>query len=246
MDHLLNSIPSLFFKSIYEDTIMQELDWLGTDSMTRYQDNLKNRYDDLKRFGWIDKKVSYKFNSLGFRCDDFDGSPCAMFLGCSNTIGVGIPLEETWAQLVAKSLGLKCANLGIGASSPDTAFRLCLGYIDRLKPKIVIYNQPPESRMEIINGSKLENYILKDLRINSNEIYLKKYVVTKDNSLLNYLKNFFAIKHICAERNIKLAAFDNFMSSDYYDNAPKDYARDLNHYGPLHNLEFSKYVLSKI
>lgn len=250
MDHLLNSIESINFNSFYAKLSSTEVDWLATDSISRYYDNLAHRHHDLERFGWIDKKITYKFNSLGFRCDEFTDEPSAMFLGCSNTIGVGLPLEDTWAQIVSKSLNLKCVNLGIGASSPDTAFRLCLGYIDKIKPKIIFYNQPPENRMEVINADKLENCTHGDIHIDSNEIFLKKYVITKDNLLLNYIKNFFAIKNLCAERNIKLLAFDNFMTCEYYENAPVDspvdYARDLNHYGSLHNLEFSRHVLSKL
>lgn len=238
------------FTSYYKKHASQELSWLISDGRDLFEFNLKNRYDDLKRFGWLDKKITYKFNSMGFRCEEFTDQPSAMFLGCSMTVGIGLPVEETWPSIVSKSLNLQCANLGIGGSSPDTAFRMCLGYIDKIKPKVVVYNQPPPGRLEIINSEQepsAVNLIVKDLPVDYLDDYLKKYIIDISNFNVNYLKNYFAIKLLCEERNIKFVSFGNFKKRGIgMPWNPDDLARDLIHPGTRQNRDFASYVLTHI
>ena len=50
-----------------------------------------------------DGRVTYKFNSDGFRCDEFkkdhEGKLHVLFAGCSETEGVGSPLDTSWAKM---------------------------------------------------------------------------------------------------------------------------------------------------
>jgi hypothetical protein len=239
-------LDSINFSSKYKKYSSQEIKWIEADSLEHFQFNLKNRYEDLHRLGWLDKNVTYKFNSLGFRCEEFSDQPSAMFLGCSMTVGIGLPVEETWANIVSTSLKLQCINLAAGGNSPDTAFRMCLGYIDKIKPKIVIYNQPPEGRIELVNFREIENLILKDFSIDTLDPYLKKYVISPSNLNLNYLKNYFAIKLLCLERNIKFIIFDDNVLTGCCMGDQTDLARDLVHPGTGRNKDFASYVLSNI
>lgn len=238
------------FNSIYKHYANQELKWLTADTEERYHDNIKNRYDDLKRFGWLEKSITYKFNSYGFRCDEFSDRPTAMFLGCSNTVGVGIPYENTWAYIVSKELNLECANLGLGGGSSDSAFRMCLGYIDIVKPKLVVYNQPPAARLEIINDRNdgvIENFQLFNYehRYFQPHGYIGDYISCKTNINMNKTKNLLAIKYLCHERNIKFLYFDNY-GENFGPVADRDMARDLMHPGILHNAEFAEHVLTTL
>jgi len=235
------------FKSFYIEFANQELNWLPMDTEFHYKDNLESNRHLLEKYKWLDKKITYKFNSLGFRCDEFTDEPTAMFLGCSNTIGIGLPVEETWASIVAKNLNLKCANLAIGGGSADTAFRMCLGYIDQVKPKIVIYNVPPVGRLELLGVNKFweSQIFLRDLDPKSDDKFLLRFAAYKSNELLNYKKNLYGIKFLCMERNIKFLHFENYLSH-FSLRACQDKARDLSHYGTMHNAEFARHVLSKI
>jgi hypothetical protein len=235
------------FSSIYKQFANQELDWLPMDTHDKFIEHLEHRFADLKKYGWIDKKISYKFNSLGFRCEEFTEEPSIMFLGCSNTIGIGLPIEETWASIVAKNLNLKCVNLGQGGGSPDLCFRLCYGFLELIKPKVVVYNEPPPGRLELAvqlneTARRLKSIQLRNVNVNS-EPYLKDYVSDITNTKMNYEKNYYAIKSLCADKNIKFV-----YSNDYWlERADKgDYARDLSHPGTNHNFFFARHILSQI
>ena len=44
--------------------------------------------------GWDrPEAITYKFNSEGFRCEEFDDSPCLVALGCSFTFGNALPVD---------------------------------------------------------------------------------------------------------------------------------------------------------
>jgi len=105
----------------------QTLEWLPTDTQESYekliQDPGHRAY--FAEQGWDQPgAITYQFNSHGFRADQFDGGPYMLALGCSFTVGIGLPDHSTWARQTATALGLKCANLGWGGYSADSCYRL--------------------------------------------------------------------------------------------------------------------------
>ena len=146
----------MIYTSIYKKYASRSLNWLPMDSEELYLNNLKNpaQYELLKTHNWIDSNFTYKFNANGFRCNEFTSDPTIMFIGCSHTIGIGLPEDNTWPSIVSKKLNMACANLGQGGGSADTAFRLCHGWIDQIKPKIVRKNQLYESLSRIHQGNR--------------------------------------------------------------------------------------------
>jgi hypothetical protein len=227
--------------SFYKNYANQTLDWLQMDNEDLYKKNLKENYDLLETNGWINQKFTYKFNSHGFRCDEFSIDPTIMFLGCSNTCGVGLPVDTIWPEIVSKNLNMRCANLGIGAGSNDTTFRLCDGWIDRINPQIVILLRTYPHRLELVDSSTIYNLSL--TRKNLDEVsreFLTKWSTDDNNGYFNDLKNHLAIQHICASRNIK------FLSLEPTQLYHVDTARDLSHCGKNSNKMFADTVLSKM
>jgi hypothetical protein len=224
------------YNSKYKGFSNHTIDWLPGDTHILYKHNLINRYDELKQHNWIDTTFTYKFNSLGFRCDEFTHDPTIMFLGCSLTVGIGLPIESIWPELVAKNLKMNCANLGIGGSSCDTAFRFCHGYIDKIKPKLVVFMIPPGIRFENVNDNQIEN-----LRISKPEYsgFYKNWASDDNNSYFNREKNILGLKMLCHERNTKLVVVG-------FERCSNSLARDLAHPGiECHDI-FSKKLLDKI
>ena len=78
------------------------------DTEERYLENLKLKRPEMESNGWINQEITYKFNSFAFRCNEFTSDPSILFLGCSHTVGVGLPIEHTWPTIVANNLNLKC------------------------------------------------------------------------------------------------------------------------------------------
>jgi hypothetical protein len=223
----------------YSKFANQTLDWFPSDDIIRYIDNCKSQRDLLEKYDWIDKKITYKFNSHGFRCDEFTEDPSIMFLGCSNTIGIGLPLEDNWPTLVSNELNLKMINLGIGGSGSDTAFRLANHYIPQLKPKILIHLESYEGRLSLISKNEIYEFLPSNYPKEFEKFYFE-WINCKENLELHELKHNFAIELICNKNNIKYIplSLDNFIQLDS--------ARDLSHWGILSSKVFHKKVLAKI
>lgn len=226
----------------------QTLKWHGTDTETLYQRNLSVYLEDLKRGNWIDREITYKFNSQGFRSDEFDSSDKnAMFLGCSHTLGVGLPYESTWAYIISQQLNLKNYNLGIGGGANDTAFRLANFWIDRLQPDIVFFLSTEPTRFELhTNAYNVGGYNVQHISVWNYEWYyhtkefMKNWYSSDINSDLNLLKNTLAIRQLCSERNIK------FVELSVLEVNGVDKARDLTHYGEQTHKTIAETFLSKL
>jgi hypothetical protein len=233
----------------------QSLNWFNADSEEKYTLNYKNRYLDLEINEWIDNHFIYKFNSHGFRSEEFSDEPTIMTLGCSNTFGVGLPVDKIWPELLAKELNMKCFNMGICGGSLDGAFRMCHGYIDIVKPKIVVLLEPPPNRMELFNVNSMPPCNIGTWNINSPgendpiENFAKLWLSSDYNDYFNREKNILAIKQMCIERNIKFV----YESSDklYPTNPPGSelksgmLARDLMHAGIFGHVKLTKKLLSE-
>lgn len=226
------------YNSFYKYLANRKKYWLPGDTLELYKENLINRYDDLKRNNWINSRFTYDFNSLGFRCKEFTHEPSIMFLGCSYTMGLALPVETIWPELISKQLKMNCANFGISGSSSDTAFRLCHGYIDIIKPKLVIFMVPPSIRFENVNDNRVSNVIISNPQYTD---FFKLWGIDDNNSYFNNEKNILAIKMLCHERNTKLIVvkYDELHCSN-------SLARDLAHWGvESHNI-FSNKLLEQI
>lgn len=217
----------------------QELLWYPYDDEESYQNNLLTRRDDLSRLGWIDKKITYKLNSAGYRSDEFQDNSI-VFLGCSITFGIGLPLESIYPTIVSAALDLPCSNLAVSGSSSDTAFRLSEYWLPKLKPKIVIMMTPDKSRLELL-GKEITNF-----RVNAhsmNNLFYQKWLMDEENTRLNQLKNILAVKSICTELGIKFLPFTVEQDFCFIES---DLARDLSHPGRLSHIKTAKKILSNI
>jgi hypothetical protein len=90
------------------------VEWSGTDQPQNMDPN------------WT-IPISYKFNNQGFRTyalDIINDNKINVALGCSQTMGIGLPVEMTWPFQIEKLTGIKTVNLGLGGASADTVARL--------------------------------------------------------------------------------------------------------------------------
>lgn len=230
------------YNSFYKNLANQTLEWLPMDTAELYVKNLAHNREKLELNGWIDKKITYQFNSQGFRCAEFSEEPSIMCLGCSFTIGIGLPIETIWPELIAKQLKMQCANFGIGGSSPDTAFRLCHGYIDKIKPKIVIFMVPPSIRCEFVAENNISNIIV-STDDKQHQDFFKLWASDDNNDYFNREKNILGIKMLCMERNIKFILTE---AKELINLSSHLRARDLVHRGADAHQNISKVLLERI
>jgi hypothetical protein len=98
----------------------------------------------------------YDLNKHGFRCDNFDtmkqDSKSVIYLGCSHTLGIGLPEEDVWSHKVHKQIEEKDAthynyiNLGSSGNGVDSYMHL-MPYFKKFKPSYVISLTPDITRM---------------------------------------------------------------------------------------------------
>lgn len=227
----------------------QTLEWLPTDTKENYekliQDPAHCKY--FAEMGWDQPSaITYKLNSHGFRCDEFASGPYVVALGCSFTIGLGLPLQDTWAYLVGKALGLKVANLAWGGYSADTCYRLAEYWVPELRPDYVCMLAPPSGRLELLleNTSKFEVFLAQSESkwYSANDLYIKHWFLNEKNAEINQRKNMLAVRQLCKDLSIPCIVID---AETYMCRSREEigYARDYMHAGPIaHKIVADKFV----
>lgn len=227
------------------------VEWMPTDSKESFvkmmQDPVHRAY--FEEQGW-DKPwaISYKLNSHGFRCEEFGNDRHLIALGCSYTMGIGLPVESIWPSLVGQALNLPVANFSWGGSSTDTCYRLLRYWIREINPKAVMILVPPLQRIELVmdeickqsDKPIAEVFMAGSLStyFNPNDVYLNHYFMQIENQRLNREKNIFAMKALCDEYEVP---FFSQTTDDTMTRSREDigYARDHLHGGPIIHREIA-------
>jgi hypothetical protein len=130
----------------------QEVNWLFGDSIDRYR-----RRGGHAIYGEND--VVYRFNSLGYRCPEFDvdADIRVVAIGCSHVLGLGLPQEAIFHELFAERLRATSGksvvlwNLGRCGASNDYISRLLYLAVPLLDPHIVLINFTHMARREYVS-----------------------------------------------------------------------------------------------
>lgn len=193
----------------------QEMWFSLTDSDT------KENYDRNPSPHWGEYSLSYKYNNQGFRSREFEpqtDNPILLTLGCSHTVGVGIPVNDNWPeQLGAKYFSDHVVyNAGLGGASADTVARLAVNLIPILKPKIVAILWPSLYRFETYHHGQDKNGTQFNGPWNASEYKLQ----FEDNNIYNnQIKNKLIVNLLKEIYNFKLIAIDvdkAFVDHDYH------------------------------
>ena len=197
----------------------------------------------------FNEAVSYKINAQGFRGEDFNNVEL-ITLGCSMTFGVGLNQERIWPSIVSNSLSLSLANISKPSGSPDTCFRFASYWVPKLKPKYLVYLQPPPGRFEILKSKTFSRerdpgIFTVDAYKQTRDYYeiYRSWLSNDLNNELSYNKNYLAIKQLCYENNIH---FLYYSAIDYDKTNPLDCARDGIHPGIRPSEVFAQKVINDI
>jgi hypothetical protein len=201
----------------------------GSDQKDLWKNNLKdpNTYKFFEKNGWIDEHaIPYTFNTHGFRCEEFNDRASWLALGCSNTEGVGLNIDNVWPSLLSKQINEHVWNLGIGAASMDTCFRILDYYIDKLNVQGIFLLQPPHHRFELFVNGIPKNYLINDTNL-VHDTTIKSWFGDENNAKFAAKRNMLAMKKICDDRNVRFIS----RSSEILVKDEQRQARDLLHYG---------------
>lgn len=225
------------------------LDWLPSDT----EENFKKLIEDPKHLeyfqeqGWLEPgAITYKINSHGFRSNEFDPEKRSIVaLGCSYTIGIGLPLTDIWPTMVGEALELEVYNLAYGGVGADTCYRLAEYWVPLLKPELVVMLAPPKSRIELLldlNNLKAEVFLpsSESSLFSDKDMFLKNWFADEENANINNRKNKLAVQQLCANLGIQCLTYD---AHDYMARSREEvgYARDYMHAGRRgHEMVFEK------
>jgi hypothetical protein len=111
---------------------------------------------------WRPDSFTYKYNSHGFRSREFDlkdSRSKILTLGCSHTVGVGVPQHENWAEQFGVTYfdDHVVWNAGLGGAGSDTVARLAVNMIPIVKPNIVAILWPSLFRFETYENGAVFN-----------------------------------------------------------------------------------------
>jgi hypothetical protein len=217
------------------------LSWMPTDTQESFermmQDPVHHQY--FEQQGWLEPNaITYKINSHGFRSEEFEtDQPCVLALGCSYTMGIGLPVESLWPSLIGAKLNLKVYNLGWGGSSADTCYRLARYWIPALKPQLVAVLAPPRTRIELLmdagTSPPIEVFMPQSLskHFNATDVFLKHWWLNDNNGIINNEKNCLAIRQLSVDHDAK---FVSLLADEEMCGSREEvgYARDYMHAGP--------------
>lgn len=218
--------------------------------------------DTIERYNEVKNQVSvhpgdfvYKFNNFGFRCDDFTNwvnHPIRiLFSGCSETEGVGIPLELSWAKVFH---GMICNELKTsipfwsiahGGASLDHQVKHLYNEGDILRPQVIISYLPRFERRQRWSGDHwcAHNATVPDAKTLLREEYVR-YQTEKNLCFINLLMNrwdsLFLYSKIDKDYDISYIDFPKFHAVDYCIDGSMDLGRDGWHFGPEANKIFAE------
>lgn len=151
-----NCLFSSPYHHLHRRNAGKEFQWFSTDNPDRYN----------RESGYSESDISYKFNSHGYRCDELQKSSM-LFLGCSYTFGVGLPLQDVWAAKLAAHFNTPYCNVAFHGGSATYNLRALQKVWDLVKPDKVIALLPYSHRLEFFSddpGNPLKVWVKSGIR----------------------------------------------------------------------------------
>jgi hypothetical protein len=244
----INNTPPHFGKSYAGQT----LHWLPTDTEENYHKHCqRSEYQEyIKHKGWDQPgAITYRINNLGYRGDEFDfEKPCLVALGCSFSVGIGLPESDVWPWRLGRELNLPVVNLSWGGYSADTCFRLAEYFLPKLNVRQCVMMAPPPERIEVLaDQTEFEVFMphSQSRWFDPADVYLKHWMTDRENSRLNNLKNKLALEMMCAKQKIPCLTYNAF---EFFARSREEveYARDYMHAGPLGHQLATEKILNDI
>lgn len=191
---------------------------------------------DLDHFLNYPKYIDYQYNSRGFRDQEWpnrieDLVNAIWCIGDSFTVGIGVPFEHTWFQILQQQSGQRCINISLDGASNDWIARRTSQIIQAVNPQNIVIH------WSFIERRENSNTVLLDEERRNQEKYeseldnvenLRKNIelVDKSNIIHSTIPNFSGYKAT------KMHALKTLVKKGsvvpYFDTI--DYARDGLHY----------------
>jgi hypothetical protein len=187
-------------------------------------------------------EFEYRLNNYGFRSDDFnsiDATDNVLYGGCSNTFGLGLPVELTWAYALNQKFGKdKFFSVAVNSASTSVVVNNTIHYIRTIgKPKAIILLMPDLKRVIAKITQRVDKTNGTYMMINNTGKQLfnrdekdKSFFgyVLESNYKINFYHNIRTLEFICEELNIPLMW--STWNEDLNELMKNELSGKLNHY----------------
>jgi len=206
--------------------------------------------EDQEHFKSYPKDISYRYNSRGFRDNEWpdDLSDVIWCVGDSFTVGIGQPFEETWPYLLERKLGKRCLNLGEDGCSNDTIALRTQEICKLYNPKLVVIMWSYLHRRRV--GNKDVHYDRKDFGFPEDiKNFLKNFKIVNKLpiSIINTI-----IPNTMPGRFQKNKSFLNYylqkktgVKNDLTEVKQVDWARDFHHFDINTSQNITNHIISR-
>lgn len=138
---------------VLNQTVHLECDDFGIDSLSNTQDKFF--------FENYPHKVSYKFNSRGFRDEEWPTTieeleNSIWCFGDSFTVGLGCSYEHTWPMVLQKSTGKRVINVSLNGASNNWIARKVSEIYKEITPRNIVVMWSFFHRRELNDASKAD------------------------------------------------------------------------------------------
>jgi hypothetical protein len=191
-----------------------------------YYDKNVTQFGQLRKTGIrVDLGTEYKTNNFGFRDKDWNGSAEILAVGCSNTYGIGVPVEGTWPTIFQDMVKKEVRNLSRPGISTNELVSQLFAYFKKFgNPNFIFCLFPDPFRIKLPTNKNLMNSLMPQVneafahvnldfthsqKISSRPQYSKKPYLYEDVIPVE-LPLFFSMQAIhileqyCISNNIKL------------------------------------------
>lgn len=227
------------------------LDFCACDTKTAFEKNLKTHPKD---WYYRTHPVKYTLNSLGYRTkefDEIDWKESIVIFGCSFIFGTGVTDEHTVSYFLQELLKRPVINMGIGASSIQTALHnsIILNDSKYPTPKAVIYAWTSLNRFQIYECDSVSNAMEFGNLVEHDHFNNIKNVIPFNLMNIKMIRNLWKNKTIYYEyTNFRQHELINKLDKEIYcDFFPADMnSRELSHPGILSNKKIAENIYEKI
>ena len=226
------------------------------DTKESFKQNLKTQPED---WYYRTHPVNYTLNSLGYRTkefDDVDWKESIVMFGCSYVFGAGVSDEHTIPYFLEQLSGRPVINMGIEGCSIQTVLHnsIILNDSKYSTPKAVVNMITGLSRYQLYKGDYVDNMGGWSRR---NGLYSEEEKFSESKNLFPFnLMNIKMIRNLWKNKTIYYEAtmfpqeklfnkLDEEIHCERFEN-DLGLARDLNHNGPVKNLEIAKGIYEKL
>lgn len=137
---------------IFEEDFLIAQFYELSKNKTLYHNLKTNKINDIRE---SEEDQEIVVNNFGFRSDNFikNTETDILFAGCSETMGIGGSLKETWAYMLNLDLNLnRYINIGMAGAGYQQIINNCIIYIKKYGPPKNLFILFPNIEREIIYG----------------------------------------------------------------------------------------------